>query len=336
MGNTAREAALGASGADMGDDWLDALLQASLQGLGATAPAEGPWAFLATDVASAQREVRQAYAQAVQRMGERLQVDLGKAQHDNATGLVTLAMLVGAMAIAIAKTVDDKRFKAMVIEDQQHAMARADRLHYVPDGQHAAWVWGHGPLVILVHGWNGRAAQLAPLAMDIAQRGFRCVAIDITGHGSSPGHRTAWADFIADIASLSQSLGQEVYAYIGHSAGGLAMMATRAISPRQFQASWEQLERGRAHLETGFDLLLFYDEADRLVAHGEGDRIQRWSPGSRLEKTKIHGHTKVLGAPELADAVGAFLLPRKRLAQAAQGHLVPGGYRIEAVINAPA
>jgi len=262
------------------------------------------------------------------------------------------------LGIRLIRTLAARTQRPRITEVQQHAMARADRLHYGPDGQHAAWVWGHGPLVVLVHGWNGRAAQLAPLALDIAQRGFRCVAIDITGHGSSPGQRTAWACFIDDIAALSQSLGQEVYAYVGHSAGGLAMMATRALKgiraqryvcicapshpfppidvirarlrprtslldlykrhiARQFQASWEELERGRAYMEAGSDLLLFYDEADRLVAHGEGDRIQRLAPGARLTKTTPYGHTKVLSAPELAEAVGAFLLPHAGLARAA-------------------
>lgn len=262
------------------------------------------------------------------------------------------------LGIRLIRTLAARTQRPRITEAQQHAMARADRLHYGPEGRHAAWVWGHGPLVILVHGWNGRAAQLAPLALDIAQRGYRCVAIDITGHGSSPGQRTAWACFIGDIAALSQSLGQEVYAYIGHSAGGLAMMATRALKgiqaqryvcvcapshpfppidvirqrlnprasliarykhhiARQFQASWEELERGRAYVEAGSDLLLFYDEADRFVAHGEGDRIQRLAPRSRLAKTQSYGHTKVLGAPELAEAVGAFLQPRTGFAQAA-------------------
>ncbi len=104
---------------DAGEDWLEALLQDSLQGLGSGASDAGQWAFLATDAASTQREVRQAYSEAVRRMGERLKVDLGKAAHDNATGLVTLAMLVGAMAIA--KTVDNQRLKTTLIEACRNA-----------------------------------------------------------------------------------------------------------------------------------------------------------------------------------------------------------------------
>lgn len=252
------------------------------------------------------------------------------------------------LAIRLIRALATRSQRPRVTDVQQQAMAGAERLHYGAAGLHAAWAWGQGPLVILVHGWNGCAAQLAPLAVDLAQRGFRCVAIDVTGHGGSPGHRTEWACFMDDLAALSQSLNQPVHAYVGHSAGGLAMMAARAqtgiratryvcicapshpfppidvirqrLAPRpslitryrqhiarQFHASWEQLEAGRAYAAAGPELLLFYDRADRFVPHGEGDRIQGLCPGGHLTKTPSYGHTRVLGAPELADAVGAFL-----------------------------
>jgi len=110
---------------------------------------------------------------------------------------------------------------------QQEAMGAATVLRYGPKSQNVAWTWGDGPLVIFVHGWNGRAAQLAPLATAIAVLGFRCVAIDVTGHGSSPKLQSDWAHFMDDIAGLTQSLQQDVHAFVGHSAGAMAMMAAR-------------------------------------------------------------------------------------------------------------
>jgi pimeloyl-ACP methyl ester carboxylesterase len=227
-------------------------------------------------------------------------------------------------------------------------MAKASVLHYGPDNQNVAWSWGDGPLVIFVHGWNGRAAQLAPLASTIAERGFRCVAIDVTGHGSSPQQHTDWDHFIEDIAALTQSLHQDVHAYVGHSAGALTMMAARGLknigasryvcicapshpfppievirkklSPRnsvlelyknhiakQFNDTWERLHSGRSFANTGPDLLLVYDEADRFVAHTEGDKIRALCPGARLIKTSVYGHMKILMSPELTQATGAFL-----------------------------
>lgn len=110
---------------------------------------------------------------------------------------------------------------------QRQALVHAKQLAY-GDGN-KAWSWGIGPLVVLVHGWGGRAAQLAPLALALSGQGYRCVAIDVTGHGDSAGQRTSWRSFIDDVAALPRSLGQEVHAFVGHSAGGLAMMAARAL-----------------------------------------------------------------------------------------------------------
>jgi pimeloyl-ACP methyl ester carboxylesterase len=55
------------------------------------------------------------------------------------------------------------------------------------------------------------------------------VAIEVTGHGDSPKRHTRWDYFFRDIAASSQSLHEEVYAYVGHSAGALSMMAARAL-----------------------------------------------------------------------------------------------------------
>ena len=42
----------------------------------------------------------------------------------------------------------------------------------VEDGRVAAWAWGHGPAVALVHGWGGRGGRLATafVAPLVAQR----------------------------------------------------------------------------------------------------------------------------------------------------------------------
>lgn len=110
---------------------------------------------------------------------------------------------------------------------EQAALAAATRLGYGPEGKLSAWSWGQGPCVVLVHGWGGSAAQMAPLAMTIASAGFRSIALDITGHGASPGRSTAWSFFVRDIEALAQTLDVPIHAYVGHSAGGLATMAAR-------------------------------------------------------------------------------------------------------------
>lgn len=144
-----------------------------------------------------------------------------------AKALVTI--LPAPYAVRVVSALATRTQRPPVTSEQQQALAQAVRLRYGKQDQNVAWSWGAGPLVILVHGWNGRAAQLAPLAANISKSGFRCVAIEVTGHGSSAGARTAWTCFIDDIAALTQSLGQQVHAYVAHSAGGLATMAARHL-----------------------------------------------------------------------------------------------------------
>lgn len=228
-------------------------------------------------------------------------------------------------------------------------MAQATKLYYGDDNRNVAWAWGKkGPLVILVHGWGGRAAQMAPLALYVAQLGFRSVALDVTGHGDSPKRHTRWAYFLKDITALTQSLNEDVHAYVAHSAGALSMMAARGLkgiraeryvcicapshpfppvnvvekklNPRrgvierykryiaeQFETVWETLQTGSSFTNVGSEMLLFYDKTDRFVPHREGDKIHALCPGSRLIKTDGYSHLKILTAPELAKAVGAFL-----------------------------
>lgn len=112
---------------------------------------------------------------------------------------------------------------------EQEAMAQARKLRYGAGQQNVAWTWGEGPLVMFVHGWGGRAAQMAPLALHVANLGFRSVAIDVTGHGESPKRHTRWAYFLRDIAASTQTLRENVYAWVGHSAGALSMMAARGL-----------------------------------------------------------------------------------------------------------
>src|SRR5713226_1770534 len=131
------------------------------------------------------------------------------------------------MANSITRSLAAMTQRPPISSFEQEAMAQASRMSYGENN--VAWVWGDGPLVIFVHGWSGRAAQMAPLARHVANLGFRSVAIDVTGHGDSPKRHTRWDYFLRDIAALSQSLHEEVYAYVGHSAGALSMMAARAL-----------------------------------------------------------------------------------------------------------
>lgn len=105
----------------------------------------------------------------------------------------------------------------------------AEQIVFGPDFSRVAWSIGEGPLVLLVHGWGGRGVQMAAMAHALAAKGHRCIMFDAGGHGDSGPAVIGFDTFIADTAALAEFVGGEVFAWIGHSAGGLGMMAARSL-----------------------------------------------------------------------------------------------------------
>lgn len=88
------------------------------------------------------------------------------------------------------------------------------------------------PAVVLVHGtaldhsvWQWQSRYLA-------HHGFSVLAVDLPGHGRSPGAAPASVEAIADwIAALLDAAGLERAALVGHSMGGLATLAAAVRHP---------------------------------------------------------------------------------------------------------
>ena len=78
-------------------------------------------------------------------------------------------------------------------------------------------------MVLLVHGWGGRAAQFAPLVRELRAVGLGVVAFDAPAHGSAPGRGTFIVDFHAAMAELQRRHGA-FRAVVGHSFGAFAAL----------------------------------------------------------------------------------------------------------------
>ncbi|QNO37311.1 alpha/beta fold hydrolase [Protaetiibacter sp. SSC-01] len=84
--------------------------------------------------------------------------------------------------------------------------------------------WGEvGPLVVLVHGWRGRAAQFAPLVPTLRAAGYRALAFDAPAHGGSQGGPVDIRDWIAVLTELQRRHGRFA-GLLGHSFGALAAL----------------------------------------------------------------------------------------------------------------
>ena len=93
----------------------------------------------------------------------------------------------------------------------------------------------HGPVVVLLHGWGGYAAQMLPLAQALSAQGLRPLLVDLPAHGRSEGSTSNLPQFARAIDYLvarQQQQGHEVRAVVAHSlaANALAYAAARGLA----------------------------------------------------------------------------------------------------------
>ena len=214
-------------------------------------------------------------------------------------------------------------------------------------GRVAAWSWGSGPVVYLVHGWGGRAEQLGAFVAPLVGRGFRVIAMDGPGHGESSGRRTSGVEIgraLAEVAAqcgpargvIAHSLGAaaatfavreglavERLAFVGPPAdpltwvarfgrqlglGAAVMAEMRRHSERRIQARWDDLPLVPLRgLPNPPPLLVVHDRDDREVRSADGAAIAAAWPGARLLETEGLGHRRVLRDPAVVGTVAAFL-----------------------------
>jgi pimeloyl-ACP methyl ester carboxylesterase len=169
------------------------------------------------------------------------------------------------------------------------------------------------PVVLLVHGWGGHAAQMLPMAEAIAARGLHPVLVDMPAHGRSRGGISALPQFARAIdyvaARLAQQ-GDELHALVAHSLGAsaAAYAASRGLpirrlvllappaSPPEYTRLFAQVfglsERTRAAMQKrievrqGVPMPLFEPQAlgprvrvPTLVVHDRGDSVNRFADG---------------------------------------------------------
>ncbi|HET9930628.1 MAG TPA: alpha/beta fold hydrolase, partial [Polyangiaceae bacterium] len=95
-----------------------------------------------------------------------------------------------------------------------------------PLGRLVAFRFGRGPVVVLVHGWNGRGGQLGAFIAPLVRAGFSVVTFDAPGHGFSQGAEAslvAFADAFDRVVSALRENGEDVRGVVAHSLGAAAV-----------------------------------------------------------------------------------------------------------------
>jgi pimeloyl-ACP methyl ester carboxylesterase len=212
----------------------------------------------------------------------------------------------------------------------------------------ASYAWGNtGPWVLLIHGWNGRATQLASFVKPLLKTGFRVLAFDAPAHGKSTGTRTTIYEIAGVIMELSRRYGP-FQAAITHSFGGPSLMLamkqgfpaahivclcppanaeglvdkfaqTLRISDKSIEVMkqlieqrfgstvWSDVSMLNNVSEQTVPAMIIHDEDDTDVPWQEGHAVSQAWPGCRFVKTRGLGHHRILRDKENIKTVVDFI-----------------------------
>ncbi|MBX3431265.1 MAG: alpha/beta fold hydrolase [Hyphomonadaceae bacterium] len=176
-------------------------------------------------------------------------------------------------------------------------------------GKIAAWRYGEGPAVLLVHGWQDDNSLWSPLISALAELGIASVAFDLPGHGFSGGETCSPTVAAQAVLHVAEKLGP-IDAVVTHSFGGpvtgfalLNGFAPRRIAliapPRGRNRRWFDFaeERGistdvvhrareiyaaEAGLQASFDLAEVASPIETLVLHSMDDDAVEWENGEAI------------------------------------------------------
>ncbi len=218
----------------------------------------------------------------------------------------------------------------------------------------AAWTWGAGPAVLLVHGWGSRGARLGSFVSPLMEAGFSVVTFDAPGHGATGGRLSSLPEFLFSIEAAHAAYGPFA-GIIGHSLGGAASTLALArgveadrvvflapaadpagfarkfaeiagVAPRvrermearlvrEFGMTWAEFDVLAAARRVTSPLLVFHDEDDRDVPFGDGAAIAAaWKNGA-IVPTRGLGHRRIVHDASVVRGAVEFLTSRAAAAR---------------------
>jgi pimeloyl-ACP methyl ester carboxylesterase len=211
-----------------------------------------------------------------------------------------------------------------------------------------AWSWGEAdrPAVLLVHGWEGRGAQLGAFVAPLLQAGLRVVTYDAPAHGESKGRESTIPEAAEALERIARLLGP-LAGIVAHSLGaaattlalsrgvraarvvyvapmvevneavvrfsdflGLSADARRAFAGRvesRAGASMASIEGTLLARKLTQPLLVLHDEDDREVPIADAEKLVAVWRGARLIRTRELGHRRILRESPRIEEAAKFL-----------------------------
>ena len=278
-------------------------------------------------------------------------------KHDRTILAATVYMLTKiAFYIAPAKMTRLMRVKGFSIKPFRLSAAQLELLQrahsfYLEFNNNKIKVfeWGTGPVILLVHGWGGRALQLDAFISALVSKGFKVVAFDHKGHGESSSRFSSYPEFVRGTGLVAAHYADSLHGVIAHSIGSNSMFKVSEHFERKLKiavvAPMENflgvLEKKRKRMgvyenlfarvirqietESGLnlsdltvldyekinkhDVLLVHDKFDRVNKVSASHEIHRNLHDSTLMQTEMLGHSRILGNQEVVDRVVAHFNP---------------------------
>jgi pimeloyl-ACP methyl ester carboxylesterase len=205
------------------------------------------------------------------------------------------------------------------------------------------------PPVLLMHGWDSRASQLAPIVKALLADGHRVIAFDAPSHGDSPDRDDTTVSTFSDVVLQADRRFGPFHAALGHSVGGAAVLLAMArglrtkrvitlaapaslrraslrvasmlgLPPRATAAmlqaaeaangrSLDSLESTSVHPSTDVSGLLMHDPRDRQVPASESAIVVAAWPQATLHHIAGVGHNGILAADSVHRLVLDFIAP---------------------------
>lgn len=202
-------------------------------------------------------------------------------------------------------------------------------------------------LVVLVHGWGGRGAQMTGFLPNLLEQGFRVITFDGPAHGDSEG-TICHAPRMADCLRILERREEGIFGIIGHSFGtiginlamnaGLDVQRVVEVAPfcwiknrfREFcnavglsqEGEDEMLEISEQYFTPGYldsmaadkiaykfkaEGLLFHDREDREIPIAHAEAIAANWPGCHFITTEKLGHRRIIRDSTVLQTTARFL-----------------------------
>lgn len=279
-------------------------------------------------------------------------VDINALKKHDRTIASALTYLLTKIAFFIApnkitKLIREKGFstKPLHLSEEQRELQNQAHSFYLKfnNNKIKVYEWGAGAVIILVHGWGGRALQLSAFVSTLVNQGFKVVAFDQKGHGESSSNFSSYPEFVRSTELVVAHYADLLYGVVAHSIGAnatfkvsehfnrklklavvapvenfLGVLETLRMKMGVYEKLFAQIIR-QIEAESNLylseltvfnykkinkhDVLLVHDKFDKVNNISASYDIHRNLKNSKLMQTEKLGHSRILGNKVVVDRV---------------------------------